>query len=575
MSTRAPSFGMRDMCTCALCPNVAVPFVLAKTAFSKLEKGLFVSRIEVDKDGTLYLGGEYFDLAEGGRPETAAQPLAGIKAVMQMVAQGEIRGPSPFEIQDAGMRVLTQFYDSHPRNKKLLLNICVPLLADPRVTITFLQLCVKGVGYGSSSGSVHCLSFVRKLIRDETSKKRLLCLMWRRDVAKKQYLCVLGLIQLMSSKHQKVQEDAARVTCMLVRSDEQAARLARIRSVIKGANSCLEKGSGRSMDTACWLLFRLSCDREFCERLAGSQSVMKTVVDKALLEDPVKDNSREENALAVLANCASYAKGDENMLEKYPQLTEVAVRALRYGSERAVENGAALIANVAFDVKVCGTLQTDKLGIERLCALALHGSDRAKELSVVALGNLSLVPKHAKAMLKVAGLTEILLAISDTAARVYSRRAASVILTNLSIQRLNGNGARLPAGRCQVEGETRFRSKSAMETKHCLSTTGVHFVPADDTWLRLQDSLRTELPLIKPDATYRPPQKPDLRRRNSTLSRGASTLGIPSPTRSTMAGVAKKGLTVPLRMQSFEEGMVGVSASVEVFSFVAAPSAPF
>jgi len=242
---------MQGVCTCSHCPSQASPFGLLKNPFTKLEKGLMLNRIEVDRYGVLTCAGELLDLTEDGRPMTG-EPMAGVKALLQQVAIGERVGQNPTDIVDAGLEVLTQFYEMHRRNAALLNNLAVPLVEDPgpstpdQKPVTFFELLVKGIGYGSPRSQELCLAMVRRMLRDDANRKRLPCLMWRRDQAKRQYLCVVGMNQLMCSKTAKTQEDATRVACVLCKSDEQVERLARIRSVHKSVLNALEKGTERA-----------------------------------------------------------------------------------------------------------------------------------------------------------------------------------------------------------------------------------------------------------------------------------------------------------------------------------------
>lgn len=119
------------------------------------------------------------------------------------------------------------------------------------------------------------------------------------------------------------------------------------------------------------------------------------------------------------------------------------------GSTRAVELGALLIGNLAFDETAHGVLSGMDIDVTRLVGIMIEGGDRARELCTLALANLTRTEKVAKQLAAAEGGIEVILSVGESGATGRAREAAERVIANCAIHRLKSKGVTMPLGKAK------------------------------------------------------------------------------------------------------------------------------
>lgn len=126
------------------------------------------------------------------------------------------------------------------------------------------------------------------------------------------------------------------------------------------------------------------------------------------------------------------------ILERYPDLLHSAAVFIELGSDRAVELGALLVGNFAFDATSVSVLSDMDIAVHRLVGLMVSGGDRARELGTLALANLTCQDKIANRFLAEEGAMEVLMSVAESGKTGRAREAAQRVIHNVSVLRLMG-----------------------------------------------------------------------------------------------------------------------------------------
>lgn len=151
------------------------------------------------------------------------------------------------------------------------------------------------------------------------------------------------------------------------------------------------------------------------------------------------------------------------ILERSPELLTSAALYIEVGSTRAVELGALLVGNLAFNEASAGALVEMNIAVHRLVSLMIEGGDRARELCTLALANLTCINKFVDQFLAEEGAMEVILGVQESGATGRAREAACRIVANCSMYRLQSNGVKMPQGKGKVLSE-----------HTCVSASSVH-----------------------------------------------------------------------------------------------------
>ena len=141
------------------------------------------------------------------------------------------------------------------------------------------------------------------------------------------------------------------------------------------------------------------------------------------------------------------------VLERYPELLISAAVSIDMGSTRAAELGALLIGNLAFDEMALGVLKNLDIDVCRLVSLLIEGGDRARELSTLALANLTRMDKFVEQFLAEDGAMEVILSVRESGATGRAREAAGRVVQNCSVYRLKTGGVTRPLGKGKAMSE--------------------------------------------------------------------------------------------------------------------------
>jgi hypothetical protein len=119
-----------------------------------------------------------------------------------------------------------------------------------------------------------------------------------------------------------------------------------------------------------------------------------------------------------------------------------------------VEFGALLVGNFAFDETSIEFLSGMDIAVHRLVGLMVSGGDRARELSTLALANLTCHDQVANRFLAEEGAMEVLLSVAESGMTGRAREAAQRVVHNVSALRLLGKRTLMPLGKNQVHSLT-------------------------------------------------------------------------------------------------------------------------
>ena len=124
--------------------------------------------------------------------------------------------------------------------------------------------------------------------------------------------------------------------------------------------------------------------------------------------------------------------------DRYPDILKSAAISIELGSDRAVELGALLVGNFAFEDTSVSVISGMDLAVHRLVGLMVSGGDRARELGTLALANLTCQEKLASRFLAEEGAVEVLLSVAESGKTGRAREAAQRVVHNVSVLRLMG-----------------------------------------------------------------------------------------------------------------------------------------
>jgi len=443
------------VCQCALCPTRSSKVVVPRDIMSRMEKGLVSGHMTLNPIGELVQGEMNLDnelysqqMDTLGSPSQPSCPI-GIKALLALMSMEFRSTMSLAQANERTTELLAAYYSISKRSKDSLDRLCIQA-PDTGEPVTVLEIMVKQLSQSGPKEKV--LVLLRKLVRDDKSRKRLSCLMWRKDKKTRQYESVNGLIAILVAKHKGSQENAARVLAALASSREKIERLCKTKMIIKALAKTVESGSVKARDTAIWILWLLTEEDDCCNKLGTLENTINALIEIAATqpEDEEHCNTRG-NALAVLANLAVY---ENNCLTRgaKPQAFEAAAAAVNEGSEREVEKASVLIGNMAFDENMFPHLANLDLDMERLCSLCLHGDDRGKESGTLAISNLCRMENFTRRLLKCDGALELLRTLRQHGKTERTRVAAERAIANVGILRLRGSGAKIPVTRNKTIG---------------------------------------------------------------------------------------------------------------------------
>ena len=155
----------------------------------------------------------------------------------------------------------------------------------------------------------------------------------------------------------------------------------------------------------------------------------------------------------ILLNSQLCLQVRDVILERYPELLTSAALYIEMGSTRAVELGALLVGNMAFNEAGAEALAKMDIAVDRLVSLMVEGGDRARELGTMALANLTCINKFAHQLLAEKRAMEVILGVQESGTTGRAREAACRVVANCAVYRLKGNGVKMPQGTGKVLSE--------------------------------------------------------------------------------------------------------------------------
>jgi hypothetical protein len=291
---------MLGACLCSMCPNQPSRAIVNTDKLKEVVKCLGEGEVSFDEFGTFTMHGQMID--QKYRP---GKRDAGLDAIVLILSTEAVTLVHP-KLYENGMLLLRDFY-KHTKWTREKLESARVAPAEGAIPVTFFDALAWQIMKGPAKAADIAIGVARSVCRDAKNADRMACLLWKRDRKTKLYQGPTNLISRLGSKGISkalqvpvrpgfgtcmpgckmlgtqnlimicgcAQEDCMRTLVCLGQGD-RIMRLAKVKSIPKHFAKVLMDGTDKTVETALWLIWRMTRDHDFCVRLVRNLDMVST-----------------------------------------------------------------------------------------------------------------------------------------------------------------------------------------------------------------------------------------------------------------------------------------------------------